>query len=334
MKVLSLFDGVSGARLALDTLGIEVDRYYASEINEKAISVSKKNWPDIEHVGDINELSGYDPRFNDIDLVIAGSPCTNLSIAGNGLGLDGQQSKLFYEFIRLMKEIKPRNFLLENVASMKNSDRDLMTKVIREAMDRCYGTDRKGYKLRESSADYSAQGRKRLYWSTLPGSDLISPELRAMTVADIIETDVDVRFFLNTEQGLISSKKYESGDWYSDISPMKIFDIGKGRQGERIYSKYGKSVTVTAGGGGPGGKTGLYMVTGEYGEVTAENAMQHCRRLTPREAERLQYVPDDYTRYGHDESEMTNADRYEMMGNGFTITTIAWWLSGLLKESE
>ena len=334
MKVLSLFDGVSGAMLALDLLRIKVDRYYASEINEKAISVSKRNWPDIEHVGDVSKLRGDDPRFADIDLIVAGSPCTNLSIAGNGLGLKGEQSKLFFEFTRLVREIRPKNFLLENVASMKKEHSELMTKLVTELMEECY-PDRELFFRKESSADYSAQARNRLYWCTVnPWDHMGSDKLKNKVVADILEPEVDERFYLNTGQEITASKKYESGNWSSKALPMKIFDIGKGRQGERIYSKYGKSVTVTAGGGGPGGKTGLYMVSGDYGNVSADEVMKHCRRLTPIEAERLQHVPDDYTKYGHDGTKMSMADRYEMMGNGFTVSVISWWLRRLREEHD
>lgn len=331
MKVLSLFDGVSGAMLALKALGLEIDEYYASEINEKAISVSRRNWPEIVQVGDITNLMDDDPRFKDVDLLIAGSPCTNLSIAGDGTGLEGEQSKLFYEFIRLLKAIRPKHFLLENVASMTKDNRNLMTEVVVSAAKECLGEDRKITHFLINSANYSAQARKRLYWTTCSGHKQVSEILRKRTVADIMEDNVDERFFLTTTQSITPSGRYVEGNWGDGTCPHKIFNIGTGRQGERIYSKFGKSVTVTAGGGGPGGKTGLYLVDG-YGETDPDTIMKRTRRLTPVEAERLQGVPDNYTKYGHDGSEMAMADRYEMMGNGFTIPVIYWLLRDLREE--
>ena len=105
MKVLSLFDGMSCGRIALDRLGIAVDTYYASEIDKYAIEVAQKNYPDTIHVGDVTQLNADD--FQDVDLILAGSPCQGFSFAGNQLAFDDPRSALFFEFIRLLKAIKP-----------------------------------------------------------------------------------------------------------------------------------------------------------------------------------------------------------------------------------
>jgi DNA-cytosine methyltransferase len=333
MKVLSLFDGISGAMLALKFLGIGVDEYYASEIEESAISVSKRNFPEIIQVGDVEKIDGNDPRFTDVDLLIAGSPCTNLSIAGDGTGLDGNQSKLFYEFIRLLKDIKPKEFLLENVSSMKSENRKLMTKIVEQAVEEAM-PGRECYHAEINSALVSVQSRKRLYWSSIPFEKPM--QVNKLVVADILqdESEVESNLYARTEQDITPAVRYRESKWSDCTRPVKIYDIGSGRQGERIYSKYGKSVTITCGGGGPGGKTGLYFINGElYGEDNShEDIVRGSRRLTPTEAERLQYVPDDYTRYGHDGREMSSSERYAMMGNGFTVTAIAWILNGMSRD--
>ena len=126
MKVLSLFDGMSCGRIALDQLGIPVEKYYASEIDKYAIQVSQANYPDIEQVGDICDLDPKD--YKDVDLMLAGSPCQGFSFAGKQLAFDDPRSALFFEFIRLLKAIKPKYFLLENVRMRKEGRKTTSTK--------------------------------------------------------------------------------------------------------------------------------------------------------------------------------------------------------------
>ena len=134
LKVLSLFDGISGARQALKELNIDCD-YYASEIDKWAIQVSKKNHPDIFQLGDVNNIGTKNPYPKELlercDLLIFGSPCTDLSIAKrNRQSLNGQQSSLFFEAVRIMKDLKPKYFVMENVASMSRYAKDEITKVL------------------------------------------------------------------------------------------------------------------------------------------------------------------------------------------------------------
>ena len=127
MNVLSLFDGMSCGQIALNRAGIKYDKYYASEIKPHAIKVTQHNYPDTIQLGDVRNIKGSDlPK---IDLLIGGSPCQDLSIANkNQTGLKGNKSSLFYEYVRLLKECKPKWFLLENVASMCDFDRDIISK--------------------------------------------------------------------------------------------------------------------------------------------------------------------------------------------------------------
>jgi len=117
MNVLSLFDGMSCGRIALDRLGIPVDKYYASEIDKYAIQVSEANYPHIIRLGDVCDVKAED--LAPIDLLIAGSPCQGFSFAGKQLAFDDPRSALFFEFVRLLKECKPKYFLLENVRMKK-----------------------------------------------------------------------------------------------------------------------------------------------------------------------------------------------------------------------
>ena len=137
MIVLSLFDGISCGRLALERAGIPVEKYYASEIDKYAIQVAQKNYPDTIQVGDVTKLNWED--YSDIDILIGGSPCQDLSIAKqNREGLRGARSGLFGKYVEALEVIRPKWFLLENVASMRNEDRDAITETLFKAY---YGND-------------------------------------------------------------------------------------------------------------------------------------------------------------------------------------------------
>lgn len=153
MRVLSLFDGISCGRVALGRAGIKVDKYYASEIDKYAIQIAKKNYPDTIHIGDVTKTQGC--NFKDIDLLIGGSPCQGFSFAGKQLNFEDERSKLFFEYVRLLKEINPKYFLLENV-KMKKEYQDVISKYI----------DVEPIEI--NSALVSEQNRVRLYWTNIP----------------------------------------------------------------------------------------------------------------------------------------------------------------------
>ena len=178
-NVLSLFDGMSCGQLALDTLGVKVNNYFASEIDPYAISIAKKNYPNTKHIGSVLDVKGSDlPR---IDLLIGGSPCQSFSNAGDGSGMDGK-SKLFWEFVRVLKETKPTYFLLENVKMKKEWE-----KII---------TDTLGVQpIAINSRLMTAQNRPRLYWTNIP--NVIQPIDRGVVLKDILQDEVEEKFYLS-----------------------------------------------------------------------------------------------------------------------------------------
>jgi DNA (cytosine-5)-methyltransferase 3A len=183
MKVLSLFDGISCGRIALERANIPVEKYYASEIDKYAIQVSNKNYPDIIHIGDITKLDFND--YKDVDLIIGGSPCQDLSIAKNNRqGLNGSKSSLFYKFVEAIETIKPKYFMLENVASMSKENKDIITKIL--------GVE----PVLINSSLVSAQQRKRLYWCNWK---VEQPQDRGIYLKDILEDDatIDERMVTN-----------------------------------------------------------------------------------------------------------------------------------------
>ena len=127
MRVLSLFDGISCGRVALERAGIPVETYYASEVDKYAIKIALKNYPDTIQLGDVKGV--WARNLPKIDLLIGGSPCQDLSIAKAGRkGLSGERSSLFWHYVRLLRTCKPRWFLFENVASMPAADKAIITK--------------------------------------------------------------------------------------------------------------------------------------------------------------------------------------------------------------
>ena len=181
INVLSLFDGISCGQVALERAGIPIRNYYASEIEENCIKITQKNHPETIQLGDVRSIDLL--KFTQIpsneyviDLLIGGSPCQDLSIAGTRQGLDGSRSCLFWEYVRALKIVKPKWFLFENVASMKKEDKDIITNAL--------GVE----PIMINSALVSAQTRKRLYWTNIPHVE--QPEDRHIYLKDILKSGV------------------------------------------------------------------------------------------------------------------------------------------------
>jgi len=303
MNVLSLFDGISCARVALDRAGIEVNAYMSAEIDKNAIKISEKNYPDIIRVGSVVglEVEGQ------VDLLIGGSPCQDLSIAKKDRkGLDGNRSSLFWEFVRIKKECNPQWFILENVASMPKADRDIITREM--------GVE----PVMFNASLVSAQCRKRLFWTNIP-FDL--PEDRGILLKDILEAEVDEKFYIKKTMNLSTHQEVNlretdekahtlcstmhKGSHANGTTLIKVGHVGGNMQGNRVYSTEGKSTTLSADGGGLAGGTTL---------VKQE---ERIRKLTPIECERLQGLPDNYT------EGVATTNRYKCLGNAFNVDVVA-----------
>ena len=291
MRVLSLFDGISCGMIALERAGIKVDRYMAYEIEPNAIKISEKNYPQIEHCGDVTTANFT--QYRGFDIIIAGFPCQDLSInKRNRQGLNGKRSGLFWELVRAIDEVKPKYFFVENNYHMPEADMNIITQTL--------GVE----PIMINSASLSAQQRCRLYWTNIP--NVCQPVEKNINVIDIVETGV------NRED--LSSITVFNGKETATVrkqSPLRIGTIGKGGQGERVYSIYGKTVTMTANGGGRGAKTGLYYID------------KQVRKLTPLEAERAQTLPDNYTYLDG----ISDSSRYRAIGNGWTVDVVAYIFS-------
>jgi DNA (cytosine-5)-methyltransferase 3A len=361
MKVYSPFDGISIAQQALKELNIPVEKYYASEIDKYAISITQKNFPNTIQLGSVTDVKGEE--LNDIDLIIGGSPCQDLSIAKkNREGLKGSRSALFYDFVRLVKEVKPKYFILENVNSMPKEAKQIITEelwVIEPVMI--------------NAALVSAQNRKRLFWigrlagDTYEQVKIEQPEDKGILLKDILESEVNEKYYLNKDQHekmkyIKGAKTFWSGKKEGSVEyPMnierksltlltsesglnrsanciRVGSLNSGGQADRIYSPDGKSVSLSALGGGRGAKTGLYEVKGVASRTYPRTKIEsQVRKLTPIECERLQSLPDNYTAKGITEKgevDISNTQRYKALGNGFNCEVIKHILNHIIKESE
>jgi DNA (cytosine-5)-methyltransferase 3A len=270
MKVLSLFDGMSVAQQALKDSGIPVEVYYASEIDPYAISVTQSNFPITKQIGDVKNVSKCILDENDtIDLLVGGSPCQDLSIANkNRQGLSGDRSGLFWEYLRIRNEIKPKYFILENVLSMSKEAKDTISYAL--------GVE----PIMINAALVSAQNRKRLFWVGQLQKDgyykkveICQPKDMGILLKDILESNVDEKYYvkINEKYGLkgfcdLNEKsKSMTASMYKvygndGVTTVRVGTLNKGGQGERIYSADGKSITISSSTGGFGGKTGIYAV--------------------------------------------------------------------------
>ena len=351
MNVLSLFDGMSCGQIALENAGIKVGTYHASEIDKYASAITTKNYPSTFQMGDVTKLEDWRLEYIrdeiGIDLVIGGSPCQGFSFAGNQLNFEDPRSKLFFDFVRVLKILKPKYFLLENVR-MKKESQDIISEYL--------GVE----PVAINSNLVSAQNRYRLYWTNIPFN---MPEDKETMLADILEDGVtdrekshclDANYFkggnlksyfekhrrqlvFNNKGGAIRGRYNKDGKIQQQLelrpddktntlttvqkdnvvvsgciqvgeADLKGFDIIK-----RVYSPEGKAPTLTTMGGGH--REPKVIVD----ELT-------WRKLTVKECERLQTFPIGYT------EGISNTQRYKALGNSFTVSVIQHILSNAFSS--
>ena len=296
MKVLSLFDGISCGMVALERAGVPIEKYVAYEIDEDAIKVSKSNYPQIEHKGDVFEAKYIEGEF---DLLIGGSPCTYWSIAkagsngkkgkrettASGLGWD-----LFSQYVRALKEVKPKYFLYENNASMSDD--------IRECISKELGRD----PIEIDSADFSAQHRRRLYWTNI----LFSMQWNK---SEVLFSDI-----------LDKKSKYHYQDFSKYKDTVRIrnngMDIYFDTSGKGYYSQQSRAKKINQ-------KWNTVPTTSGKNNIWVSDYV--LRYMTPIEAERLQTLPDNYT-----ECLSSKTKRIKGIGNGWTVDVIAHIFKGLM----
>lgn len=299
MRVLSLFDGMSCGQLALQKAGIKVDQYYASEVDKYAIKVTQSNFPNTVQLGDVRNLTKE--QVGDIDLLIGGSPCQGFSFAGKNLNFEDPRSKLFFEYVRLLKELKPKYFILENVR-MKKESQDIISKLL--------GVE----PIAINSSLVSAQNRFRLYWTNIP--NVQQPQDKEIFLADILEHGVTDR----EKAHCIDANYFKGGNLksYFKKNRRQLVFTGaalRGRYISECSSKTQEQLEIRF----DGKSNAINSVRKTHLATDLENLTY--RKLTPTECERLQTVPEGYTEH------VSNTQRYRMLGNGWTVDVVAHILS-------
>ena len=350
MNVLSLFDGLSGGRVALDRAGLPITNYYASEIDKYAIAVSQANYPEIIRLGDVKDW--HDWNIEMPDLIIAGSPCQGFSRAGKMLNFNDSRSALFFTFLDILNhylDINPGlNFMLENVSMKKE-----YIEIISEMLGVC--------PIKIDSALVSGQRRTRYYWTNI--GDVKQPEDKEIMLNDVLQ-NIDLSKFMLSEKAVNYMNREVSGGrnhWdfkhHSDTSNNKsacmVANLFKGvpynvlidRRADGSYVLNAPEAT----------KKGYTEIEdGDCFDATFPNSktrrgrnMKHksncltagtnmymqykhplCRKFTPIECERLQTLPDNYTNH------VSDSQRYKMIGNGWTIDVIAHIFRMLKPQSN
>ena len=363
MNVLSLFDGMSGGQLGLQKAGIEVDNYFASEIDKYAMAVTQYRFPETIQLGSVLDIDIE--NLPKIDLLIAGSPCQGFSLAGKQLNFDDDRSKLFFEFVRILNFLQPKYFQLENV-KMKQEFKDVISNLV--------GVE----PIEINSALLSAQNRKRLYWTNIPG--VKQPKDKGVMLKDILE-DGEInrdkaytprepknacgafrgRYKVNGVRqdgkmkvaGLTQQELEVRADGKTNAlttvqkdNVVVLLDSHKSKDGLKCVAGLGKNKKWFDDGKSPTVKTGCSGGTipkirdkskcvrscgrGSYDRHEWDSVDEcHWRKLTPLECERLQTVPDNYTLVPWQKRMMSNSQRYKMLGNGFTCDVIAHILKGI-----
>ena len=313
MNILSLFDGISCGRVAFDRVNIDVDNYYASEICEHSIRISKKNYPDIIHIGDVRHVNGND--YKNIDILIGGSPCQCFSFAGTMNGMSTKQktdvitleqylelkknnfefegySYLFWEYVRILKEVKPKYFLLENVKMSKKWE-----KIITNAL----GVE----PILINSDLVSAQSRERLYWTNIP--NIQQPVDKHIYLDDIIQNDIEHKYLPKTR---LDYSNYDKSKVDKKVFKNTPTQLGNSKNFGNAVRSNGKAFTLRK--INPNG-----IIDKDY----------NIREFTPIEVERLQTLPDNYTLIDG----IKNKERYGVCGDGWTVDVIAHIFSFIPK---
>lgn len=327
INVLSLFDGISCARIAIEKSGMDVDKYYISEVDKYAKMVSQHHYPDSINLGDVEKWREWDIDFSSIDVLIGGSPCTQLSRVGNGDGLQGKDSRLFFAFVDIWNYIKSKNrsaiVLLENV-KMKKEWVDEMSHHMELQP------------VLINSSLVSAQNRERFYWTNI---EVKQPKDRNIFLRDIVFPDVypvvlhnlyggykekHPRVFEDKSPTIRTSKggghipSFVKSDWIHSQKALSYMDrqIKDGRNHwdflhhSDVRNPKSSAIVANLFKGVP------YNVLKDWDCI---------RKFHPQECERLQTIPDGWTSIPG----VSNTQRYKMIGNAFTVDVISHILEGL-----
>jgi len=303
MRVLSLFDGISCGQVALKNLGVKVDRFYASEIDSYAISVTQKRFPHTIQLGDVSRVKAH--HVGGIDLLLGGSPCQSFSKSysnKDSRGFDGS-SKLFWEYVRILREVKPTYFLLENVI-MKQEYVDIISSEL-------------GVKpIKINSSHFSGCQRNRLYWTNLPLLPMpMATDKSLSDYIDITEPNYRVSLPIQERYKTLTEAKHKLEGHHSIVGTTApaFRSIG---QRDYVYGLHKGSLMGC-------------LLASDYKQpkqiILADGVI---RKITPNECEALMGLPHDYT------NGLSDTQRYKAIGNGWNVPTIEYLLTMVQFQQE
>lgn len=298
MNVLSLFDGISCGRIALERAGIKVDKYFASEIKDIAIKVTQSNYPDTIQLGDVTKLDAS--TLPKIDLLIGGSPCQDFSLANRTVaGLEGEKSSLFYQYYRLLTELKPKYFLLENVR-MKKADQAKLSEIL--------GVE----PIAINSRLVSGQNRPRLYWTNIP--NVIPPADKQIDVNDILDSGYcpldKARCLLVSDSRPLKTPIKMFHRFHAKAFTTLIF------RDKKHYDECVKHYNEHYRG----------MAASDIADTP--KLYEGVRYLTKAERERLQTMPKGYCDL------LTEKEAADVLGDGWTVDVLAHIFSFIKEDVE
>ena len=313
LRILSLFDGMSCAQIALNRLGIKNYTYFASEVDKYAMSVTQHNFPNTVQLGDIRHWRSWE--LEDIDLIIGGSPCQGLSRSGKQEGLVDDRSALLWYFVDIVSYYQDATWVLENVVPRHSHWTDRITETL-------------GLQpVLINSKLVSAQSRNRLYWSSI---DFPQPADKGISIYDILEADfpsnintyVPETYYRTPEDVALFRQKVQAAEKNAQNGLLVMI---MSKRMERTGVLLNKSLTLES-----TNWKGLNRSQHQTAIIDLNGDDIRMRQLTPLESERLQTVPDNYTNIPHPffkNKSLSNTQRYKMLGNAFTVDVISHILS-------
>ena len=305
INVLSLFDGISCGQVALNRAGIKVNNYFASEIDKHAIKVTQSNYPNTKQIGDVTKVKGAD--FPQIDLLIGGSPCQGFSFSGKQLNFDDPRSKLFFEFVRLIEEVKPKYWLLENVV-MKQEYQDVISQHL--------GVE----PVKLNSALTSAQNRVRLYWANF---DITEPTDQGIKLEDILEDTEMIgpsairgrRLNKATILGRRLDERGKRQDYGKNVPITQCLEVrASNRDKSNCLTTVAKDTVLTT------------MEVGRHPD--AFNLKLPFRNYTKIERCRLMNLPDNYC------DEISDNQTVKATGNGWEVGMITHIFNQMAAQAD
>lgn len=314
LKFIDLFAGIGGFRIALESFGEQC--VYSSEWDKYSQKTYEKNFGEIPD-GDITKVD--EKNIPPHDIICAGFPCQAFSISGKQRGFEDARGTLFFDVARIAKYHKPKILFLENVKNFAKHDNGNTLKTVLEVLDDI------GYEVFYEVLNASFYGqptaRERIYIVAfrkdlgIKSFDFPKPQSKNIILKDLLDKNVDNKYFIVRDDIKIKNNNSNKPDLLGNYpqKPVRVGTINKGGQGERIYSIYGHTITLSAYGGGVASKTGAYLVGNKI------------RKLTPRECARVMGFPEEY------QIPVSDTQAYKQFGNSVVVPVLQAVYSQILK---